>query len=482
MGLAQILALSLCALLIGWLAPMRWRIWLILVASLAAIYWLQPATPIRNLDFWLPTLSIGLAVFVWVSTRPVQGAEKKLHLEAILIILIPILLIGLMRYLGPVCCITPTRPPDLLRIGLGLSILAGAIAIPYLLPGKGRFFSNLSLLLLLAIFIILKTPALALRASAILRSWTGQPIDLSNPGDIVWLGFSFLAFRLMHVVRDYQTGRIPAFSLPNFVSYAIFFPSYISGPIDRSQRWIGELEQTTATAGLPDPKTQATHTVAGLQRILIGVFKKFVLADGLAVFALSPQNAAQTSDAWWMWILLFGYTLRIYFDFSGYTDIAIGMGRLLGFHLPENFDRPYLKQSLTAFWNSWHITLAQWFRAYFFNPLTRALRMRRRKLPTWSIIFIGQVSTMALIGLWHGITWNFLIWGLWHGLGLFVHNRWLEWVRPRLGAWVGGRLISTALSWGSWLATFLFVTLGWVWFALPNPVLALLVFRRLAGF
>lgn len=482
MGLAQILALSLSALAIGWLAPRHWRVWLILLASLLAIYWLQPSAPIRNLDFWLPTLSIGLTVLAWVSTRTVQSQEKKPPLGAILLIISAILALGLMRYLGPVCCLTASRPPDMLHIVLGLAILAGVIAIPYLFPGKGKAFSYLSLLLILGIFIVLKTPALTLRLSAILRSWTGQPVDLSSAMDISWLGFSFLAFRLMHVLRDYQTGRVAASSLQNFVAYALFFPSYISGPIDRSQRWIGELEQTLSTTGLHHPKDQAAHTVAGLQRILIGTFKKFVLADSLAVFALSPQNALQTTSAGWMWVLLLGYTLRIYFDFSGYTDIAIGIGRLMGFHLPENFDRPYLKQSLTAFWNSWHMTLAQWLRTYFFNPLTRALRMRQRKLPTWSIILVGQLSTMALIGVWHGITWNFLIWGLWHGLGLFVHNRWSEWIRPRFADSPPGHLNQAVLSWLAWLATFVFVALGWVWFALPDPALALLAFRKLAGF
>jgi D-alanyl-lipoteichoic acid acyltransferase DltB (MBOAT superfamily) len=127
------------------------------------------------------------------------------------------------------------------------------------------------------------------------------------------------------------------------------------------------------------------------------------------------------------------------------------------------------------------MTLAQWFRTYVFNPLTRSLRLGPRKLPTWTIIFIGQVSTMALIGLWHGITLNFLIWGLWHGLGLFVHNRWSEWSRQRFDLQVERSFTRAAMSWGSWLMTFLFVALGWVWFAIPDPALAEMVFRRLFG-
>ncbi|OGO37929.1 MAG: hypothetical protein A2W35_07980, partial [Chloroflexi bacterium RBG_16_57_11] len=466
------------------LAPSQSRLWFMLVASLLAVYWLQPSTPIRNLDFWLPTLSIALTVLVWTSTRPVEEEKRRFPLAGTLLIVIPILLIGLTRYIEPLCCLTPTRPPDLPRIILGLALVAGMIALPYLFPGKRWLFSWLSLFLLLTIFIVMKSPALTVRLSAALRAWTGQSIYLSNPSDIVWLGFSFLAFRLIHVLRDYQAGRLPSYSMEKFVSYAIFFPSYIAGPIDRSQRWIGELDQIIArsTTDSLERSVKVRNTVAGLQRILIGMFKKFVLADSLALIALSPQNAGQTTGALWMWLLLLSYTFRIYFDFSGYTDIAIGLGRLIGFHLPENFNRPYLKPNLTAFWNSWHMTLAQWFRTYVFNPLTRSLRMQPRKLPAWMIIFLGQVSTMALIGLWHGITWNFLIWGLWHGLGLFVHNRWSEWSRLRFDPLVERSFARAAMSWGSWLMTFLFVALGWVWFATPDPALAWMVFRRLFGF
>ena len=115
-------------------------------------------------------------------------------------------------------------------------------------------------------------------------------------------------------------------------------------------------------------------TLIGGKRIIIGIFSKFVLADGLALIALNNINSRQVNSTGWLWVMLYAYAFRIFFDFSGYTDIAIGMGQLLGIQLPENFEKPYLKQNLTLFWNSWHITLAQWFRAYFFNPLTRALR------------------------------------------------------------------------------------------------------------
>jgi D-alanyl-lipoteichoic acid acyltransferase DltB (MBOAT superfamily) len=179
--------------------------------------------------------------------------------------------------------------------------------------------------------------------------------------------------------------------------------------------------------------------------------------------------------------LLYAYTFRLYLDFSGYTDVAIGLGRLFGIRLPENFSRPYLRENLTAFWNSWHMTLAGWFRGYVFNPLTRALRSARRPLPTGVIIFAGQMTTMILIGLWHGIAWNFALWGAWHGIGLFVHNRWADYRKARgpRPTRTGSGLRLAAL--GGILVTFHFVTLGWLWFALPSPELSWQVLLGLFG-
>jgi len=214
---------------------------------------------------------------------------------------------------------------------------------------------------------------------------------------------------------------------------------------------------------------------------MVGLFKKFVLADSLALIALNNINALQTGTAGWMWVLLYAYTFQILFDFSGYTDIAIGIGGFLGFRLPENFANPYLKPNLTQFWNSWHMTLTQWFRSYFFNPVTRFLRSSKHRLPIPVIIFVTQLGTMLLIGLWHGVTWNFILWGLWHGVGLFLQNRWSEFLRPRLIGIENRKWLNLCVSGLSTFLTFQYVALGWVWFALPDPVLSWQVFLKLFG-
>jgi D-alanyl-lipoteichoic acid acyltransferase DltB (MBOAT superfamily) len=193
---------------------------------------------------------------------------------------------------------------------------------------------------------------------------------------------------------------------------------------------------------------------------------------------LDGQNALLPTSAGGGWILLFAFSLQIYFDFSGYTDIAIGLGRFFNIQLPENFNRPYLKSNLTQFWSNWHMTLTNWFRAYFFNPLSRSLR--KKKTPAITILLLTQVSTMVLVGLWHGVTFNFVLWGLWHGLGLLIQNRWSGWFKgkfpPSDKAWVQQLRTSAGV-----LLTFCYVTLGWIWFVLPTPGLAWEFIRILFG-
>ena len=197
--------------------------------------------------------------------------------------------------------------------------------------------------------------------------------------------------------------------------------------------------------------------------------------------ALNAQNAAQISQAGPAWILLYAYALQIYFDFSGYTDLAIGVGRILGVNLPENFNNPYLKPNLTIFWNNWHMTLTNWFRAYFFNPVTRALRSGERPMNPILGLFLTQMATFVLIGLWHGMTWNFVLWGAWHGIGLFLQNRWSEAMRPRYEALETRPRLRAAVTLLSTLLTFHYVALGWVWFALPDLSLSLRVLGVLIG-
>ena len=468
MTLTHILVFGVLSLSIGWLRDRRWRGYLILCASVLAVYWLQPDTPIRNLDFWLPTAALALGVLVWAITRDKGNGWLG---EALLIAAL-VCGVAVLRYLGPACCLTATRPPAFALV-LGMMLPTAGLTWLALRSSRKRIWVWVLLILLITIFLILKTDAFAQLASAGLRRLGGQDASLASSLDLRWLGYSYLAFRLIHVLRDRQLGKAHDFTLVEFTSYVLFFPALTAGPIDRSQRFVADLRTGT--------RLEPGSLYEGGVRLLAGVFKKFVIADSLAIFALNPISAIQTSSGLWAWVLLYAYALRIYFDFSGYTDIALGLGRWLGVRLPENFTAPYLKTNLTAFWNSWHITLAQWFRAYFFNPVTRSMRSSQAHLPVWFIILVGQAGTMLLIGLWHGLTWNFAIWGLWHAFGLFIHNRWSSWIQKRPQQGKPPSRLEAALSFSGWILTFHYVTLGWVWFALPDTQVALAMFQKLLG-
>ncbi len=444
-----------------------------MVASILAIYWLQPATPIRHLDFWLPTACIIITILTWLISRPKDVLNTRVDMLTGMVITSVILLISLTRYLGPVCCLTPTRPPTILQVCIVL-LTVSILAILLRRYATGRvFWIYASITLIIGLFVILKSETLANLISIGLRSLNSQSVELASAADIKWLGFSYVTFRLLHTLRDRLSGRLPDLTLNEYVTYIIFFPAYTAGPIDRVQRFVQDLRQPF--------RPTINSTLNGGKRILLGIFSKFVLADGLALIALSNINSSQVKSVGWLWVLLYAYAFRIFFDFSGYTDIAIGMGQLLGIQLPENFERPYLKQNLTLFWNSWHITLAQWFRAYFFNPLTRSLRTNPRNIPLPLIIFIGQLSTFILIGLWHGISWNFAIWGAWHGLGLFIHNRWSNITKSSSSKLDNHLRLKKMLDLSGVLITFNYVSLGWVWFALSTPAQSWNTFLKLFG-
>jgi alginate O-acetyltransferase complex protein AlgI len=471
MTLTLVFVSILVAVILGVLSHYRWRLPLLLGVSALAVYAFQPALAVRGLDFWLPTATLAFTVLTWILTTPQELRSWRTNWPASVILGGIVLSLGLSRYLGFWLPLTASRPPQTAQI---IVVLAAVAMVAFLLTRftkPGKLVLTTAFVFFILLFAILKVPALAALVSAGLRGLNQQSTSLVSAQDLRWLGFSYIAFRLLHTIRDRQSGRLPIVSLSEYVVYIIFFPALAAGPIDRIERFLGDLR-------LPLALTSNDLSEAG-KRLVLGLFKKFAVADALALIALNATNALQVHRASWGWVLLYAYTFQIYFDFSGYTDIAIGLGQLLGINLPENFKSPYLKPNLTQFWNNWHITLTQWFRAYFFNPVTRALRSSRKQLPVVIIIFITQVATMVLIGLWHGVTWNFVLWGVWHGLGLFIHNRWSEMTKVSFAKlslpWQ--KILNT----GGVLLTFNFVAFGWIFFALPKPSISLHFLQTLLG-
>ncbi|MEP7287253.1 MAG: MBOAT family O-acyltransferase [Chloroflexota bacterium] len=444
------IGLMIIAALGVWVFRTQRRIAL-LILSIIALYALQPSGTPTVLDSALPTATLLLIVGVWwlVGSEPTP-VDRKLLLLFVGVASLAALINSLNS--GQVLTVLP--PIAVLAIG---TVSVGAI-VPRTDSAVRRQMGLIFVVLIILLLVILKLPALQTVVSGSLSRSIGQTII---PG-WQWLGFSYIAFRLMHVLLDYRNQRLGAVNLTDFALYTIFFPAIPAGPIDRIEHFTRELDQPITL--------DADRIINGLTRIGIGLFKKFVLADTLAYLALSPQLVEQTRPGSFLitWIMVYAYAFRLFFDFSGYTDIAIGIGILAGIKLPENFTSPYTKRNISAFWNSWHITLSLWFRNYFFTPLSRALMGSSLRSQRLLIILLAQVSTMILIGLWHGIALNFVLWGAWHGLGLWFHR----WLTDHTHAWdervqAQPRLVS-AIHVLSVLATFHFVAVGWIFFALPD--------------
>jgi len=505
LGLVAVAALGLAALLYSAFVPSRWRGWALLLGSVVALYAMQAPLAPRFADFLLPSATVALAVAGWWLSRPPRRAflapanREQLDTPAaappgevpvsrvyvrddwltLFVVASVILLLSLFRYLPPAWQLTASRPPSILFVAVTMletALLFAAVAlILRRLPQRAALSG--AILTVVALFIALKWPPATTALARLWRGWTGQDVTLAAPSDLAWLGFSYVAFRVIHTLRDRQTGLLPDLSLRAYLSYILFVPAIVAGPIDRAERFAGDYLALPGLRGL-----DGARWGEGLWRIGQGLFKKFVVADTLAQgLSLTPALAAQTESAAALWLLLLGYGLRLYFDFGGYSDIAIGLGILFGIRLPENFDRPYTRTNLTAFWQSWHMTLSSWARFYVFTPLSRGLLRRKRRPPATVIVLLAQLATMVVIGLWHGITWNFLIWGVWHAAGLFAHKVWSD----RTRKWYRGlqERPRARRAWGvaGWALTFGYVMLGWVWFALPTVELAMRVFKRLFG-
>lgn len=324
--------------------------------------------------------------------------------------------------------------------------------------GQNRFVW-IGLIVLIGLFILSKWTT----------AWTAlqQPIGLAIPS-AAWLGLSYFLFRLLHVLLEARKSQLLEFDLRDAVIYTLFPASLIAGPIDRWPRFKSDLDRV----GEP---FRSDHVTDGVWRILIGAFKKFVVADYLAQLPLNLSAFPHSTPIPVLWLALYGYGLLLYFDFSGYTDMAIGAARLIGFHLPENFTAPYFKTNLARFWQAWHITLSSWARDYVFFPLARTLRSRAAWFPANAAALVCQLATMIVIGMWHGFAWTFVAWGVWHGLGLFVVKVWGDFTRPRH---MHGTRWTSALG---ILITFNFVMLGWVFFSAPDLPTAMSSFGKLFG-
>ncbi len=263
------------------------------------------------------------------------------------------------------------------------------------------------------------------------------------------LAISFFTFQQISYLVDVYRGE-PAERDPlHYALFVTFFPQLIAGPVVKQQELTPQFRTPKAAGPLRD------HLAVGLSLFLLGLFKKVVLADSVAAFAApvfeaADQGAVITFFEAWGGVL--AYAFQIYFDFSGYCDMALGLAWLFGFRLPINFDAPYQATGIIDFWRRWHLTLSRFLREYLYIPLGGNRHGRARR-------WLNLLLTMTLGGLWHGAGWNFVLWGLLHGVLLVLNTMWRQW-RPRLWTRPVGRLESGLGS----VLTFALVVLIWNFF------------------
>ena len=287
------------------------------------------------------------------------------------------------------------------------------------------------------------------------RLYLPQNLVVPISGLAVPIGLSYVTFQMISYLVDVWKGNTPVEK--DFMAlsvYLLFFPKLISGPITRYKPFALQMEKL-------NPSVE--DVAAGFRRLLAGFVKRALIANQLALLANAVFNLPTANvEPKFAWLALIAYTLQIFFDFSGYTDMAIGLGMMIGFRLPENFDFPYIAQSVSDFWRRWHITLSTWFREYVFYPL-------ERKRFRWAGQQINILIVFLLTGLWHGFKPTFIVWGLLHGFALAVESfgfgRWLK------QTW---RPIQH-------LYTLIIIVAGWVFFRSNTLYFAYWFFRRLAG-
>ena len=256
------------------------------------------------------------------------------------------------------------------------------------------------------------------------------------------IGISFFTFQSITYVLDTYRGQVkPMNKLTDYIVYIMMFPQLIAGPIVK----YGDVEQQLRHRTSPP-----ADCLQGFYRFVIGLSKKVLIADVIAVQADAyfGSNLA-TLDMGTAWIGSLAYTMQLYFDFSGYSDMAIGLGRIMGFKFPENFDNPYTSKSISEFWRRWHKTLGAFIMSYLYIPLGGNRKGKRRTYLNLWICFL-------LSGLWHGASWNFVLWGAFHGLFIVADKMFLLKVLDRIG-----KVPATIL-------TFLVVNIGWVLFRAEN--------------
>ncbi len=261
------------------------------------------------------------------------------------------------------------------------------------------------------------------------------------------LGISFYIFSAISYIIDVSRKKYSAnHSFIDVFLYMSFFPKLLAGPIVKADKFFNQLSCLS--------KLNSKNVEIGIQIFFIGLFKKIVLADRLAVFVDDVFYSPTAYDSLTLFWAVISYSLQIYFDFSGYSDMAIGVSKIFGFEFDANFNYPYISKNITEFWKRWHISLSSWLQEYLYYSLGGN---RKGKIRTYLNLFL----TMLLGGLWHGAAWTFVFWGAIHGFALIIHKLFIQWKINKFGDKNATNNLWTSFS---MLLTFIFVTFCWIFF------------------
>ncbi len=295
-----------------------------------------------------------------------------------------------------------------------------------------------------------------------------QAVSLVNKsaGDWLWahaqailpaaapLAISFFTFEFVHYLYDVAHGTEPIRNPLSFLLFAIFFPSLVAGPIKRFENFLPALKEGLETHS-------AERITRGVMRIAVGMFKKLVIADNLTVWINYDIPRFEGIPLYMRWLVFLAIGMRILMDFSGYSDIALGLAETMGITIPENFNWPYIATNIQDFWRRWHISLSSWIRDYIYIPLGGGRHGKARTA-------LNALIAFSLVGLWHGAQWYYVLWGIYHGVGLMTYRLYHDYAwkpfeanYPSISARVWFRWPVAGVS---WLVTQSFVFVGWMIF------------------
>jgi alginate O-acetyltransferase complex protein AlgI len=304
---------------------------------------------------------------------------------------------------------------------------------------------------------------------------------------ILPLGISFITFQKIAFLVDVQAGRVSRFTFRDYGLFVLFFPQLIAGPIVHYREMMPQFRSGSC-------RFDAENVAVGLTLFFLGLAKKLLLADPLSRLVTPLYGQAATgvpqsiTDAW---IAALGFTLQIYFDFSGYTDMALGLARFFGIKLPVNFNSPLKASSIIDFWLRWHVSLTRFLTAYIYNPMTLTLTRRRvargkavfggrnTTIPAFfSLLAMPTILTMVVSGIWHGAGYTYILWGLLHGILLCINHAWRV-IRPRI--WLNAMIYNQRMVPIGFLLTFLSVVCAMVLFRAPTIGAAVVLWKGMVG-